>query len=288
MPENKTVIVATDGSDHSLRVLPHADCLASNLGAEIELVRVVERDDVNPEPGETLTAAIDRTRKRMEGQMEADLERFGITGDVRVIVSAEDVPPSQSLLTIGANGLLLAMHSRGRGGIARFLQGSVALGVLRQVAQPVMLGGPELLPPPRVEGAYRLLVTTDLSPDADNCLRLIAPLLEKGNFEVTLLYVHLHAPGGVDNAAERARHESALLQRCEYLPSSVSVKTRLREIPIGGGIDTAIMEVATEVGAHAIAMATHGTSARRNVLMGSVAMSILGRSRLPLLVARAE
>jgi nucleotide-binding universal stress UspA family protein len=62
----------------------------------------------------------------------------------------------------------------------------------------------------------------------------------------------------------------------------------LREIPIGGGIDTAIMEVAAEVGAHAIAMATHGTSARHNVLMGSVAMSILGRSRLPLIVARAE
>jgi nucleotide-binding universal stress UspA family protein len=224
----------------------------------------------------------------MEGQMEADLKRFGITGEVRVIVSTEDEPPAQSLLNVGVDGLLLAMHSRGRGGIVRLLQGSVALGVLRQVNQPVLLGGPELLPPPHIEGPYRLLVTTDLSPDADNCLRVIAPLLEKGNFDVTLLYVHLHAPGGVDNTAERARHETTLLQKCEYLPSSVQVKTRLREIPIGGGIDTAIMEVAAEVGAHAIAMATHGTSARHNVLMGSVAMAILGRSRLPLIVARAE
>jgi nucleotide-binding universal stress UspA family protein len=287
MPDDK-IIVATDGSDHSLRVLSHADCLAANLGAGIELVRVVERDEVHPEPQETLTAAIDRTRTRMEGQMEADLKRFGITGEVRVIVSTEDEPPAQSLLNVGVDGLLLAMHSRGRGGIVRLLQGSVALGVLRQVNQPVLLGGPELLPPPHIEGPYRLLVTTDLSPDADNCLRVIAPLLEKGNFDVTLLYVHLHAPGGVDNTAERARHETTLLQKCEHLPSSVQVKTRLREIPIGGGIDTAIMEVAAEVGAHAIAMATHGTSARHNVLMGSVAMSILGRSRLPLIVARAE
>jgi nucleotide-binding universal stress UspA family protein len=286
MPDDK-IIVATDGSDHSLRVLPHADCLAANLGAGIELVRVVERDDVSQEPGETLTAAIDRARTRIEAQMEADLRRFRIKGDVRVIVSAEGQPAAQTLMNAGSQGLLLAMHSRGRGGIVRLLQGSVALGVLREVSQPVMLGGPNLLSPPAVEGAYRLLVTTDLSPDADNCMRVIAPLLERGNFEVTLLYVHLHAPGGIDNEAEKARHESDLVQKCGYLPSSVSVKTRLREIPIGGGIDTAIMEVAEDVGAHAIAMATHGHSARRSFLMGSVALSILGRSSLPIIVARA-
>ncbi len=288
MPDNKTVIVATDGSDHSLRVLSHADCLASNLGAGVELMRVIERDDISREPGEDESAAIARARTRIESEMEADLNRFGIKGDVRVIIAPEGEDPAHTLLSQGSRGLMLAMHSRGRGGIARFLHGSVALGILKDVELPVMLGGPDLLPPPANGETYRLLITTDLSPDADTGLRLIAPLLEQGNFHVTLLYVHLHAPGGIDNEAERTRHETELGQKRLLLPPSVTVDTLVREIPIGGGIDTAIIEVADQINAQSIAMATHGYSARHHLLMGSVAMSILGRSALPLIVARAQ
>jgi nucleotide-binding universal stress UspA family protein len=288
MADNRTVIVATDGSDHSLRVLPHASGLAVKLGASIELVRVVERADVAGEPGESESAALERARSRLKGEMEADLERFGIRGDVRVIVASEGENPAKTLLSLGSRGLLLAMHSRGRGGIARILHGSVAMGVLREVSGPLMLGGPELLPPPAHDDMYRIVAATDLSPDADNAVRAIAPLLELGNFHVTLLYIHLHAPGGLDNAAERARHEAELAERRSLLPASVPVDTMLREIPIGGGIDTAIMEVAYAAGAHAIAMSTHGASARHQLLMGSVAMSVVGRSRLPLIVVRAQ
>jgi nucleotide-binding universal stress UspA family protein len=288
MPENKTVIVATDGSDHSLRVLPHAASLAANLGAGIELLRVIESDDVSQEPGEDESRAIERARTRIEGEMETDLKRFGLAGNVRVIIAPEGEDPAHTLLMQGSQGLLLAMHSRGRGGIARFLHGSVALGVLKDVEFPVMLGGPDLLPPPANGETYRMLVTTDLSPDADQGLRLIAPLLELGNFHVTLLYIHLHAPGGLDNEAERSRHETELGQKRLLLPSSVPVDTLVREIPIGGGVDTAIIEVADQVSAQSIAMATHGYSARHHLLMGSVAMSILGRCRLPLIVARAQ
>ena len=185
MPENKTIIVATDGSDHSLRVLPHADCLAANLGAGIQLVRVIERDDVSPEPGESEENATVRAQGRIEGEMEADLKRFGITGEVRVIVSPEGEEPAKALLDAGSQGLLMAMHSRG--GIARFLRGSVALGVLQDVEFPLMLGGPELLPPPANGETYRLLATTDLSPDADQALRVLSGLLEQGKFHVTLV-----------------------------------------------------------------------------------------------------
>lgn len=288
MPDNNTVIVATDGSDHSLRVLGHADYIASNLGAGIVLLRIIESDDVSTEPGEPEGAAIERARSRIESEMRNDLKRYGVEGEARVIVAPEDEEAAHALLRESSAGVLLAMHSRGRGGIARFLHGSVALGVLKDVDMPVMLGGPDLLPPPANGETYRLLVTTDLSTDADHGLRQIAPLLELGNFHVTLLYVHLHAPGGVDNEAERARHEVELAGKRQLLPAAVPVDTLLREIPIGGGVDTAIIEVADQVGAQSIAMATHGYSASHHLLMGSTAMSILGRCHLPLIVARAK
>lgn len=287
MPENNTVIVATDGSDHSLRVLQHAEALAKNLGAGIEFVRVVELHDLDG-GGEDKTAAIEQAKARIEAEMEANLQRFGTTATARVIVAPEGEDPASTLLGIAARGAILAMHSRGRGGIARVLHGSVAMGVLKQATQPVMIGGPELLPPPAVDDAYRILVTTDLSPAADYALRGVGPLLEQGNFDVTLLYVHLHAPQGVDNEAEKSQRLAELNEKRSLLPASVPVNVVVREIPVGGGIDTAIMEVAQDVGAQAIAMATHGHSAKHQVLMGSVSLSVLGRSPLPLIVARSQ
>ena len=288
MPENKTVIVATDGSDHSLRVLPHADVLAGHLGAGLEVVRVVEHADVIVEPGEDEHAAVERTCARLAGELEDDLKRFGVAGVARVIVAPEHQDAGDTLLQAVSGAQMLAMHSRGRGGIARLLHGSVALRLLRAIDQPVMLGGPELLPPPVTRDTYHLLATTDLSPDSEQSLRALAPLLEPTEIKLTLLYVHFHAPAGIDNAAERAKHAAELAQKRLLLPASTEVDQMVREIPIGAGIDTAIMEVADQVGAQAIAMSTHGHSARHHLLMGSVAMSILGRSRLPLIVVRAQ
>ena len=287
MPDTNPVIVATDGSDHSLRVLPHAASLAAHLGAGIELVHVIEQADIYQEPGESETAAIERARSRLERELTDDLQRFGLDGAVRVIVAPDKENPDRTLLGIASRGLMLAMHSRGRGGIARLLHGSVALGVLRDIDRPVLLGGPDLLPP-AASDSYRVLATTDLSPDSEQALRVLAPILAPTGIKVTLLYVHFRAPAGVDNEAERARHEAELAGKRLLLAASTEVDTMVREIPIGAGVDTAIMEVAGNVGAQAIAMSTHGHSARHHVLMGSVALSIVGRSRLPVIVVRAK
>ena len=48
------------------------------------------------------------------------------------------------------------------------------------------------------------------------------------------------------------------------------------------------LRLAEERQADLIAMSTHGHSAKHHLLMGSVAMSIVGRSRLPLIVVRVR
>jgi nucleotide-binding universal stress UspA family protein len=284
---DKPVIVATDGSDNSRRILPHAACLAANLGARIDLLRVVEKDEIAPEPGESDDVALARARQQIESDLEADLKHFDLSGGIQVIYKPDAVP-ADALLEAAQRGQILAMHSRGRGGLARIIHGSVAIEVLKGVGFPMMLGGPNLLPPRAGDDVYHLVATTDFSPDSEHCLRTIVPLLESGNFHVTLLHVHLHSPAGLDNEAERTKHAADLAAKRSLLPASTIVDSVIREIPIGGGIDTAIMEVAEQVGADAIAIATHGHSARHQLIMGSVAMSILSRSHLPLIVARAE
>jgi|SRR5690606_3337554 len=288
MPDRLPIIVATDGSDRALRILPHADCIATPLGAPLQLVQVLEQDDVAPEPGESLEEATQRTVARMEADMAADLRHFGVDGTPRVLVAPDGEEPATTLLRASSEGLMLAMHSRGRGSLARLLYGSVAMSVLRRAERPVLLGGPELLPPPVRRETYRIVLTSDLSPDSEQAVRALAPLLEPTDIKVTLLYVHFRAPAGIDNEAVRSAREAELKQVRTLLPASLDVDTVVREIPIGAGVDTAIMEEAVQVQANAIAMSTHGHSARHHLLMGSVAMSIVGRSRLPVIVVRAR
>jgi nucleotide-binding universal stress UspA family protein len=70
------------------------------------------------------------------------------------------------------------------------------------------------------------------------------------------------------------------------LPASSDVDLATRDIPRGGGVDTAILEKARDLDADAIAMSTHGQGARKHAIMGSTAMATLGRSPVPVIVAR--
>jgi nucleotide-binding universal stress UspA family protein len=114
----------------------------------------------------------------------------------------------------------------------------------------------------------------------------LAPLLESARVKVTLFFVHEHAPGGTDNAAEMQAFEATMQRQRALLPASVDVELATRDIPRGGGVDTAILEKARDLDADAIAMSTHGQGARKHAIMGSTAMSVLGRSSVPVIVAR--
>jgi nucleotide-binding universal stress UspA family protein len=130
-------------------------------------------------------------------------------------------------------------------------------------------------------------VTSDLSPASADILRALSPLLNGGGFDVTLLHVHEWAPAGRDHAMEMRAHEAALAELRDLLPESTPVDCLVHEIARGGGVDTAILETARDLNAQAIAMSTHGHSARHELLMGSVALSVLARSVVPLIVTSA-
>jgi len=283
MSEMKPVIATTDGSAHSLRAVSHAGRIATAVGARLEVLRVVEESDLDGGSG---AAAIAEGRDRLEAELQHELRREGLTGDAVIDSLGKDENVTAAVLRNARNASILAMNTRGKGVVASLLHGSVALGVLGKTETPVMLTGPEILGPPVAGDTYRLLATTDCSEDSSDVLRALASLLESGKFKVTLFFVHEHAPGGADNAAEMREFEAAMQRQRTLLPSTVDVELATRDIPRGGGVDTAILEKARDLDADAIAMSTHGQGARKHAIMGSTATAILGRSPLPVIVAR--
>jgi nucleotide-binding universal stress UspA family protein len=273
MNAGRPVLVTTDGSSRSHRVLPHAAVLADALGTRVLLVSVVDEAEV-PQ------AKVD---------LSATLSRLGIAGDVLAAAAQpkEDVAAAILRLAREADAALVALDSQGHGALHHVLHGSVTHALLRQADRPLLVGGPNLEPPASRE-PYGLLITTDGSPASEAVLRALAPLLTPDRFEVTLLRVHEHESAGEDNAAALEACQRQLEQARALLPEALKVTLLVREIPRGGGVDTAIIEKALELNVRAIGLSTHGMSASEHVLMGGLATLLLGRSPLPLILARSE
>ena len=275
MNAKKPLLVTTDGSAHSHRVLPHAALLASALGSRLTLLSVLDRSQVDG---------------RTEAELRATLARLGIDGDVRAERQDDGESTAVTILRVARqmDAACLALDSRGYGAIRHVLHGSVALDLLQNAGLPLLVSGPNLEHEAPGAQPYRIVAANDGSPASEAVLRALSPLLEPGRFAVTLLRVHEHEPGGRDDAAAMQACRDDLTRARGLLPGDVDVETLVREIPRGAGIDTAIIEKALELNAHAIALSTHGLSASRHVLMGSVATTMLGRSPLPLILARSD
>ena len=194
--------------------------------------------------------------------------------------------PADTLYALRAG--CVALDSRGHGALRHLLHGSVALDVLKQTDRLLLVSGPNLEPPPARRGAYRIVVMNDGSSAAEAVLRALAALLPAEGVELTLLRVHLRAPETQDDVAALESCRRELEEARALLPASLTVQALVREIPRGGGVDTAVVETALELGAHAIALSTHGQTASRHVIIGSMGTTMLGRSQLPLLLARSD
>ena len=127
----------------------------------------------------------------------------------------------------------------------------------------------------------RLLVTTDLTPASENLLRCLGPLRKVGAAEVTLIHVvDIRDVGGLylsllDVLRPRMAQLESILLNEGYL-------TRV-ETPTGNPARE-IRRFSEKDDFSAIVVGTHGGSLAKDVLLGSVAHSILESVRKPVLL----
>lgn len=277
------LLTTTDNSPHSFRVLPHAALFARALGWELALLRVLDPlVDAAQEPGRTLEEATASATGRWREELRALLDRDGIAGEAMVRLKDRGEDMHQALLRIaGETGAaMLAMDSRGAGALRHALLGSVAMGVVGNSRLPVMVTGGEAQPPQPAD-RLRIVITNDGSPAALDVANALAPLLEGKNLDVTFLRIC--------DEGEQAREEetrAGLEAMARLIPPGPRVDVAVEPATDLEKVETAIVRAAQERGAHAIAMSTHGHSARRHLLAGSVALGVLGQSPVPVILAR--
>lgn len=134
-----------------------------------------------------------------------------------------------------------------------------------------------------------IVLTTDLSPESQRAFAPAVTLAERLGLPVTLLAVVEEMPmealaGGApvawpDRKQVRRDFETRLQEMARDLGGKVQT-----EVIDGLDVAVAIVDYATRRKADFIAMATHGRTGLRRLLMGSVAESVLRRSPVPVIV----
>ena len=153
----KEILVPLDGSDVSASALSTARQLAETLGARIHLLQVTSQSEEfsvlrGAEFGtmgsdysqqvldEVLTAQRDRIERYLN-EVGDELQSVGLT----VMKAVEDGQAADKIVDYAeAAGIdLILMSTHGRGGVRRFLVGSVTDKVIRSTELPVLVVHPE-------------------------------------------------------------------------------------------------------------------------------------------------
>ena len=309
------VIVPLDGSDLSEQSLPYAELIAKSLGVPIELVQAYDILPASLLGGQNrqgvVSALEEGSRARALVSMESQRRRLEDDG-ISVNLVAQRGPAADVIVAVaGAEPTaLVVMSTHGRGGISRWVMGSVTDKVLHTIPNPMLIVRANVLGPAapesslrsvvvpldgsplselaiphaiRVAGALSASITVlRITPTADQYrtqLNLAMPEMGTG----TLPDFEMASPDELtdDDAAEATDYLDDVRNRMS-IDHAHGVAT---EHQVNDNIAQTIIERGSAQPS-LVVMTTHGRSGVGRMVLGSVTDRVIRHSNLPVLVIR--
>lgn len=289
------ILVATDFSTTADSAEKLAFQLARLLGAELHLVhvRVILED---PLMAQEQQLEIERL---MSSAQEATKEAFvqGRSGDrdisvkthlIRSISAAEAIVETASDLTCD----LIVMGTHGRRGIKHMLLGSVAENVVRSVDIPVLTVRPGIELP--AHGPKKILVAHDFSDRAVAAVKTAGDWADAFNAEITLLHVvepvvypEFYAINVLsDDVMTRLRDRA--IEALDNAASEILGNRPVNTMVLIGRAAGTVIAAAQPEDFDLVVMGTRGLTGLEQLVLGSVAESVLRRCPVPLLTVSSE
>jgi len=140
----KNILVGLDGSENSERALSLASDVAGRWDGQLRLIQILEVPPIPFVPeGVVEPLAPDYDLEEAAGLLEEAAEHTGVSVDYDVEARAAERVAEELLEAAGEwDADLLVVGTRGRGGAARMLLGSVADKVIRGSRGPVLVVPP--------------------------------------------------------------------------------------------------------------------------------------------------
>ena len=281
----RNIIAATDFSDHSVSVLRHAAAIASRHRSTLYVVHIIPTDVYKSVPAELMAEAFRQTRAYAKDAMSNQL-RLDFLQRVKneAVVREGQVAPELLKVTTERNASLLVIGTRGRHGLERLLQGSVAEEVFRQASCPV------LIVPPRADETSGLPVRTILYPTgfSENSLRACPYAFSLARtYRARLILLHVMPTESVQSQDDTARLRASGEERLRHL---FAAKKRLAEEPIlyveFGPVEKKIVGIAVENNADLIVLGIAAAPASTAYLPEGITYQVVREAQCPVLTVR--
>ena len=274
----REIVVPIDGSGLSEMAVPFALEFARRSGGHVTLVRALpESMLVTDIP----TAILADVRRAAHAELDAAAARCG--KDVPVTTCLKKGFPAEVILGAAAGKDLIVMTTHGRGGISRWVLGSITEKLLRLSPIPVLVIRPRR--PASREAAVRAaarmfrdaVVPLDGSATALDAVRPLALIPDRS----TRIHVVTVLPKDTDEPASDAAAEYLAGRAAALESRGLPVVTRLihHDSP-----SEAIGAYAEAHDCGVIVMSTHGAGGLKEWMMGSVTDRVIRRGPVPVLV----
>lgn len=302
----QSILVALDGSAFSANALPTAAALARRSNAGLHLVVVFDPSTMlHFAPGEGSIPVFDSTVAdtrcaELKAWVEEQAASIGNTGvNATGTLLEGTVIEALAEHTVATSADLVVMTTHGRGGLDRLRLGSVASSFLNRSPVPVFLvrpAGPESPTPGHELPTGALLVTLDGSAFAESMLPHAAQFAKAAG--LTLQLVRVAEPAspplalfGADAlVVEDFVSQDEELEALNYLQTQAAslADNQMATVKVlaDSSASRAIVNYARETQPGAIALATHGRSGLKRMILGSVADKVLQGVEQPMLVYR--
>jgi nucleotide-binding universal stress UspA family protein len=296
------LLVPLDGSRLAENVLPYARAFAEAFDLQVELLSVVDSMDfartMNAGHVRDFDPLIEATTQEGQRYLEGIAPSFG--GKVSTTVEHGVADKIIVEKAGGDKDTLIAMATRGRSGIHRWLMGSVAEKVLRGTTNPLLLvRGEEEGKSDGKAAPKKVVVPLDGSPMAEAVLPHAVDLAKRLGLAIELARAYdlpLTTYAGAD--APYIPNQSALRNAVRdeagaYLEAKVNdlkgsgIDKVSSVLMLGSGADE-IIDLARSTPDNLIAMCSHGRSGVRRWALGSVTEKVVRHSGDPVLVVRVE
>jgi nucleotide-binding universal stress UspA family protein len=265
----KKILVPTDGSKGSESVFPAIMPLVRAFDPEVALLYVFEHPESVFVPPEEVSSACRALR----------------TAHVNASLELRDGKPAEEILRLARarNVDLIAMSTQGRGGLVRFIAGSVAEEVLRHTDIPMLLTRPDV----PVKPWKHIAVALDGSDRAEEILPDVVRLARTLRATVEVIEVEFPSIAGV------AGEVAIPLPTVDPMPYLNGVVARLQSqgveasaVALEGSASGELLKQVRSSGAALLCMTTHGRSGLSRLLLGSVAEEIVRKAPCPVLLRR--
>jgi nucleotide-binding universal stress UspA family protein len=278
----KSILFATDFSVASMQALPYATGIAQRFDSKLYLVHIVPPEDYPP-GWNSLDEAAQVACRAAELKISSLLSTTPCSEvDCEAVVGNGDIWIGLSDFMRRHAIDLLVMSTVGRGGVRKFLLGSMAEEAMRESRCPVLTVGPESHAA-EDRGLLQILYATDFS--ADSLAAAPYALAFAGNYSSRLTLVH--ALEGLPESPYLDAQMARVRLR-ELVPLRVNLAATPNIIVEMGSPADVILKTADDTASDLIVIGAHGAGALARLAshFGSVAHKIVCRALCPVLTVR--